>query len=155
MPRGEPLTLFDAPPVPAAEPERRGEKSAKDVVAAYVDSHRRHIGGEPLKRDIGRVARDAKAMLTTGEATMEELMAAANELGNTTYANIGQQVKMLRRRRSPDITKGSCPPVPKDDPRWAQQRAAEQAEMDRQLAEDPEFAAMMAEMRAKYTQGAA
>jgi hypothetical protein len=151
----QPLALFDAPPVPKSEPERRGEKSAKDIVAAYVDSYRRHIGGDPLKAHLGRVARDAKQMLITGQATFEELETAAGQLGNTAFANIGTQVNILRRTRKPDITRGSCPPVPKEDPRWAAQRAAEQAAMAAELAADPELAADLAAMRAKYTQGAA
>lgn len=140
------LPLFDAPARTEPETQRPSGKSAGTVVALYVDSHRRHRGGDPMRSATGRVARDVGIMLREGRASMEELEAAARLLGASPYANITVEVNKLRDRRKPqDPTRGLRDAVPADDPRWAQQAEAEAAARRRRLAEDPEYAALYAE----------
>lgn len=140
--------LFDveAPEPPAAEARR--SEGAQAVVAAYVESWRdNHAEGEePLRADKGRIARDAKAMLAKGEATEEELTAAARELGRTTWANIGTQVNIIRRRSSVR-GRGNAPARRADDPGW-EQRDRDQDRRLPQVASDP----AVLSLRARYLQ---
>ena len=139
------LGLFDAPPRQEPETQRPSGKNAGTVVAAYVDAHRRHRGGDPTKGEKGRVARDVGAMLREGKATMEELETAASLLGASQYANIVVEIKKLRDHRKPqDPTRGIMDAVPASAPVWAEQAAAEQAAREKRAAEDPEFAAIYA-----------
>jgi hypothetical protein len=112
--------LFDIPSTepPAAEP--RKPEGAQAVIAAYVEAWREfNAEGEPLKSHKGRIARDAKALLTQGAATEEELVAAARAMASSPYANLGVQLNMQRGRRG-GSGPGNVPPVPEHDPGWAQ-----------------------------------
>lgn len=135
--------------LPAAEiAPKQGGKSAATVVAAYVDAYRRnHSGGDPLKRDTGRVARDAAGLLRDGKATVEELVDAATAMGGTPYANLGVQLNMARERgqRRGGKVRGICPPSPAE--MFAAGHAEQHAEFIRQLHADPEVAAWVAEDR--------
>lgn len=132
----EPVTPEEEPMPPATDPaqaqlfdvetpepppaEARKPEGVQLVVAAYVESWRQHNAeGEPLRADKGRIARDAGALLRKHEATEEELVAAAVELGTGSWANIATQLKIMRRRRSGLLT-GNVPPVPQEDPGWAE-----------------------------------
>lgn len=139
--------LFEAPK-PPKRPASAEDPSARTVVAAYVDSHRRHQGGDPLRRDIGRVARDAKALLDRGEASPHELEAAARELGQSTWSNIGTALKIRRRREQPSAT-GATQPIPYGSDRW-ERLEAEQLEA---AASRPVSAELQA-MRDRYTSSA-
>ena len=139
-------TLFDTPP-PEPEPEKIREPGAHTVVAAFVDSYRRHhSGGDPVKRDIGRVARDAKAILGARRATVEELTEAATLTGSGPYSNLGVSLNIQRDRggRRQGKTLACAPPARRDDPGWngwEEENAARAAEI---AAEDPEIAAWLA-----------
>lgn len=112
--------LFDVetPEPPPAEP--RKPEGVQAVVAAYVTSwHEHNAAGEPLKADKGRIARDAKRMLASREATEVELVAAAQELGTSTWANIATAVKIIRRRR-PGVRGARTNATPEQHPRWAE-----------------------------------
>lgn len=119
--------LFDVetpepPPVEARKPE-----GAQLVVAAYVEAWREiNPDGQPLKSHRGRIARDAKAMLTKGEATEQELVTAARAMAATPFSNLGVQLNITRRGRGHGVAVGHSVPLPKDHPSW-EQGAAEDA----------------------------
>jgi len=112
--------LFDVPRPP--KPDR--PKGAGDVVAAYVVAYReKHADREPLKADRGRVGRDAAQILNSGQASVEELLAAAVVLGGTEWANLGQQLKFERnggRRQQPGRAPGMAPALPNEAPVWGE-----------------------------------
>jgi helix-turn-helix protein len=159
------LALFeiDPPPPQAEEPKLLG---ANDVVAAFVDSYRsHHSGGDPLKRDIGRVARDAKASLGAAKATAAELIEAAKAMGSGPYSNLGVQLNILRDRRP--RARGIVPIAPREafdipgqvahakfiaeikaDPEVAAWVADDPAEVAKLVAEDPELEAVFARVSA-------
>lgn len=119
--------LFDlpAPEPPSAEP--RKPEGVQAVVAAYVATWKDHNAeGEPLRADKGRIARDAKRMLTSGEATEQELVAAAQELGTSTWSNIATAVKIIRRRR-PGARGARTNATPERHPRWAELDSSQEA----------------------------
>jgi DNA-binding Lrp family transcriptional regulator len=98
----------------------REMQGVQAVVAAYVTSwHKHNADGEPLKADKGRIARDAKRMLSAGEATQEELVAAAQELGTSTWANIATALKIIRRRGKGGKG-GRINANPEWHPRWSE-----------------------------------
>lgn len=135
------VALFDAPAAEQHDPPQAGPRT---VVAAYVDSYRRHQGGDPLKKDIGRIARDAKALLTRGEAGPSELEEAANELGCSTWSNLGMALKIMRKRASgqPMSPTASVPPVLHNDQRWSDLEEAQRQDLtDQPVA--PEVLAML------------
>lgn len=140
------LVLFeDLQPVQAEPAARAGGQSAATVVAAYVDSHRRNHGGDPLQRDKGRVARDAAGMLHAGQASVTELVAAATELGQGPWANLGVQLKKIRERTAPaNPARGRVNAIPASDPRWQVLADKQEAEHRERMANDPEYAARAA-----------
>lgn len=91
------IALFDVPaPVKAGKAE---SPSARTVVAAFVDSYRRHhSGADPVKRSISRVGRDAKATLEAGTASPEELAAAASRMGEGPYDNLAVALNIHRQK---------------------------------------------------------
>lgn len=84
------------------EPEKRKDEkpepefSAATVVAAYVDSHRASGAGDPTKRFIAQVGREAKALIAEGRAP-ELILAAATALGKTAYPTLERQFAMNQR----------------------------------------------------------
>jgi hypothetical protein len=157
MPEEEPMPpatdpaqaqLFD---VEASQPppaEARKPEGAQAVIAAYVEAWREHNPeGEPLKAHKGRIARDAKALLTKSEATEEELVAAARAMAATPFSNLGVQLNIQRRGRGRSATVGHSIPLPADHPSWARGAAEDAA---RRAAEgvSPEVEAL----RARYVQ---
>jgi hypothetical protein len=159
------IALFDVEP--AKEPEQpERPPGSQEVVAAYVDSYRRHhSGGDPLRRDIGRVARDAKGILDAGKATAPELIEAATNMGSGPYSNLGVQLNMARDSRPRPL--GIAPPMPREffeeaasvahakflaeikaDPDVAAWVAEDPAEMAKLIAEDPELEAVFARVTA-------
>lgn len=106
------LFEVESPPKPPAAP------SSKDVTAAYVDSFRETHEREPLRRDIGRVARETKALLDDGQATVAELISAARAMGRGVYANIGMQLKISRGRGTTPAKVAASLPIMDGDPRW-------------------------------------
>lgn len=153
MPTDQP-GLFSTPKTTSAT--KPPSPSAATVTAAYVDAYRRaHSGGDPLKADIGRVARDAKAILGRGEAGPDELAAAATAMGAGPYANLGMALKIHRDRGNP-ARKGMARATPHSDPAWeaARERDVEFVERLRSdgplrawVAEDP---AALAELLGKH-----
>lgn len=140
--------LFDveSPEPPPAEP--RKPEGAQAVVAAYVEAWRDHNPeGEPLRSHKGRIARDARAMLDKGEATEEELVAAARAMAGTPFSNLGVQLNIHRRGRGRSATVGHSVPLPADHPSWAQ-GAAEDAARRAAKPVSPELEAL----RAQYVQ---
>lgn len=136
--------LFDMPSPEPPAAEARKPEGAQAVVAAYVDAWRElNPGGEPLKSHRGRIARDAKALLTQGEATQGELVAAARAMAATPFSNLGVQLNMARRGRGAIV--GHSQPLPKDHPSWTQ-GAAEDAQ--RRAAEG--VSEQVRELRAQY-----
>jgi len=138
--------LFDVESPEPPPAEQRKPQGAQAVIAAYVDSWRQHHaeGEEPLRADKGRIARDTNALLRKQEATQEELLAAAAELGRSHWANIATQVKMIRRRRTGS---GNTPAVPEDHPGWVERDRRQDAELA-QLSADPAVTAL----RERYLQ---
>lgn len=120
--------LFDLPadpsqPVRARQAGKNTEHrqaTAQQVVAAYVDSFAaHHSGGRPLKADVGRVARDAAALLNRGEAGPDELTKAAVDLGKGRFSNLGMSLKIMRDRGTRHAGKQSGVPArPHTDPYW-------------------------------------
>jgi len=109
----------------ARPPKPPRPQGAGDVVAAYVVAYREHHADrEPLKADRGRVGRDAAQILNSGQATVDELLAAAATLGTTQWANLGQQLKFerdgnrggQRAGRAP----GMAPALPNEAPVWGE-----------------------------------
>jgi hypothetical protein len=139
--------LFEPEPQVLQSQARQGGKTAAQlIVAAYVDSYRRnHSGGDPVKRDIGRVARDVKAALGGG-TSVDELTRAATEMGTGPFANLGVSLNKVREggRRGGVRSKGIAPPAAQDDPAWdgwEEDNARQAAEA---CEEYPEIAAWMA-----------
>lgn len=113
--------LFEmaSPPKPPAEP------TSKDVVGAFVEAFEASHGRRPLTRDISRVGREAKGLLTREESTAAELILCAREMGKGIYANIGTQLKLHRGTGArPANGSTSSLPILHGDPRW--EEAAEQ-----------------------------
>lgn len=133
------LALFDAPEV---DLRQAGKTGAQAIVAAWIDSYRKHHGGEdPLKPDIGRVARDAKGMLTRGEAGEDELSAAAIAMGQGIYVNLAMALKKLRedkRPARPGARQGMAPASPHTDPYWQEVGRRNESEWYQQLQTDDE-----------------
>ena len=140
--------LFDveAPEPPPAE--ARKPEGAQAVVAAYVEAWRgMNAEGEPLKAHKGRIARDAKALLTKGEATQEELVKAAREMATGPFCNLGVQLNIQRRGRGRSGA-GNIPAVPQHDPGWA----AGDRQQEQVLAQHSASPAVAA-LRSRYLQG--
>jgi hypothetical protein len=115
------LALFDVQP----EKRRDGREvkapspSAATVVAAFVDSYRKHHSqAEPLKRDVGRVARDAKALLGRGEADPGELERAAAQMGEGQWSNLAMALKIYRDRGNRKPVHPGSPALPHTHPTW-------------------------------------
>lgn len=120
--------LFDVETPEPPTAEARKPEGAQLVVAAYVEAWREiNPEGEPLKSHRGRIARDAKAMLTKGEATEQELVTAARAMAATPFSNLGVQLNITRRGRGRGIAPGHSAPLPKDHPGWAQGAAEDAA----------------------------
>lgn len=140
--------LFDMPSQEPPAAEARKPEGAQAVVAAYVEGWREsNPEGEPLRAAKGRIARDAKAMLTKGEATVVELSTAARAMASGPFSNLGVQLNILRRGRGRTATVGHAEPRPKDYQGWAEGAAEDAA---RRAAEpiSPELQAL----RARYVQ---
>lgn len=156
--------LFDVPAEKTAR-KRDDGPSARTVVAAYVESYRKHhAGADPSKAFVGRVARSAKAALESGVASPDELTAAAGAMGEGPYANLDVALSIHRqggRRR----VQASSPALPHTDPAWvavAQQvdsdtyqrllvddelvqwMAGDQSEVDKWVSRHPELASRFA-----------
>lgn len=135
-PPAESLALFD---VPAPTKAQKAESpSAKTVVAAYVDSYRHsHPGAQPPKSSIGRVARDAKALLSAADADPGELSAAATQMGEGQWDNLTMALKIYRERGSRRGTRGALPALPHTHPVWQEIALEEDArDYQRVLVDD-------------------
>ena len=139
--------LFDLPSSEPPPAEAGKPQGAQLVLSAYVEAWREfNAEGDPLRAHKGRIARDAKAMLTKGEATEEELVTAARAMASGPYANLGVQLTILRRRRA-GRGAGNVAPLPQEHDAWSEgdrQQAATLA----QCATSPEVAAL----RERYLQ---
>lgn len=110
----ETLGLFEVEKPPAPEPQ-----GAAAVVAAYVVAYRKSHGEtDPVRSHKGRVARDAKQILSCGQASVEELVQVAARLGAGDFANLGQELTMSRRTSPKPGRPGMAHAAPNDDPRW-------------------------------------
>lgn len=120
--------LFD---VPSPEPPSAGARKpegAQAVVAAYVEAWRQfNAEGEPLRADKGRIARDARALLTKAEATELELVAAARAMASGPFSNIGVQLNIQRRGRGNGSVAGHSIPRPNDYEGWTRGAAEDAA----------------------------
>jgi hypothetical protein len=135
--------LFDveSPEPPPAEARR--PEGAQLVVSAYVEAWRDlNDGRDPLKSAKGRIARDAKAMLTKGEATEPELVASARAMAATPFSNLGVQLNIHRRGGRHATTQGHSIPLPADYEGWAQ-GAAEDAVRREAEGTSPEVQALL------------
>ena len=140
--RSEMLTFDLELPEPERPDKPAKEPNAGDVVAAFVDSFRRHhSGGDPIRRDLGRVARDAKQLITAGRATVAELVDAAAALGSGPYSNLGVQLNMLRDNRP--RTRGIVPPAPRGS--FAEAHETAERAFVEEIRTDPKVAAWVAE----------
>lgn len=156
--------LFDVPAEKTARKRDEGP-SARTVVAAYVDSYRKHhAGADPSKAFLGRVARSAKAALKSGAAAPDELTAAAGTMGEGPYANLDVALSIFRQGGRKRV-QTSSPALPHTDPAWvavAQQvdsdtyqrllvddelvqwMAGDQSEVDKWVSRHPELASRFA-----------
>lgn len=140
----ESLALFD---VPAPSKAKKAESpSAKTVTAAYVDSYRKnHSALEPPKSSIGRVARDAKALLAAAEADPSELAAAAAQMGEGRWDNLTMALKIWRERGSKRAqVRGAAPALPHDHPTWMRIADEVEAETYQELLTDDALVAWIA-----------
>jgi hypothetical protein len=140
--------LFDLPSTEPPAAEARKPVGAQLVVSAYVEAWREiNAEGEPLKAHKGRIARDAKALLTKREATEEELVASARAMAATPFCNLAVQLNIHRRGRG-RAGAGNIPPVPQHDPGWVAGDLQQAQELE-QHAVNPSVAAL----RDRYLQG--
>ena len=110
----EPAGLFEVEKPPAPQPH-----GAAAVVASYVLAFRKaHGETDPVKSHKGRVARDAKQILDSGQATEAELVQVAARLGAGDFANLGTELAMSRRTSGKPGRPGMAQAAPNDDPRW-------------------------------------
>lgn len=86
--------MFPAPEKPAEEKPERAF-SAATVVATYVDSYREKTGGDPTKRFIAQVGREAKALIAEGREPAK-ILTAATALGKTAYPTLERQFAILQ-----------------------------------------------------------
>lgn len=145
--------LFDVP-AKKKTAGKRGEApaspSAATIVAAFVDSYRQHhSGGQPGKSSIGRVARDAKGILSRGEAGPEELAQAATAMGEGPWDNLAMALKIFRDRGSRPRVQGYAPALPPTAPVWVEIAERVDAETYRKLLVDDELVAWIAGNRAE------
>lgn len=111
----EPAGLFEVEKPPAPEPH-----GAAAVVASYVVAYRKaHGETDPVKSHKGRVARDAKQILGSGQATEAELVQVAARLGAGDFASLGTELARFRRTSGKPSRPGMAHAAPNDDPRWA------------------------------------
>jgi hypothetical protein len=110
----EPAGLFEVERPPAPEPH-----GAAAVVASYVVAYRKaHGDTDPVKSHKGRVARDAKQILDSGQATEAELVQVAARLGAGDFASLGTELAKSRRTAGKPGRPGMAHAAPNDDPRW-------------------------------------
>ena len=131
------LALFDVPPKPATAES----PSARLVVAAFVSSYRtNHSAMEPPKRSIGRVAREAKALLSAGDAAPAELESAARQMGEGQWDNLTMALKIWRERGSTrSQVRGPSPALPPSHPTWVKVAEDEDARVYQRLLHDDEL----------------
>lgn len=140
------LFNVEAPQPPAAE--ARKPEGAQLVVAAYVEAWRENNPeGEPLKSHKGRIARDAKALLAKGEASEQELVAAAAAMAATPFSNLGVQLNIVRRGGKRSLIAGHSIPRPNDYEGWARGAAEDAARRAEAGVSDDVLA-----LRAQYLQ---
>jgi DNA-binding Lrp family transcriptional regulator len=159
------LPLEFAQALPRQNGKSHAGTSAQDVVAAFVDSYRRHhSGGDPLKGAKGRVARDAAQLLRAGRAGVPELVKAATAMGATPFCNLGVQLDMVRDPRAvariaPVAPKGSFDVAHRaarlkfiadlhDDQELATWVAEDPAEVAKLVSEDPTLESVFAAVSA-------
>ena len=86
------------------------------------------------------MARDARALLDKGEADPGELSAAAAEMGEGQYANLGVALKIHRRNQERHRGRtGGSPALPHDHPDWVALAAVEDQRRYSQLLADDEL----------------
>lgn len=138
-------TLFD---VPAPAKAKKAESpSARTVVAAFVDSYRtHHSGATPVKSAVGRVARDAKAILDKGDAGPEELAEAARGMGEGIWSNLAVALNIHRQggQKRKGFTAGT-PARPHTDPDWVEAAERVEAETYQRLLADDDLVSWMAQ----------
>lgn len=142
-PVSETLELFavDKPRAARREPE-----GAAAVVAAFVVAFRTaHGDNDPSPRDKGRVARDAKQLLTCGQAEESELVQVAARLGTGDFANLGAELAMSRRTTRKSGAPGMAQATPYTDPQW--ERYAGPSLIDWSEDEEAHFQAVLAKQR--------
>lgn len=111
-------SLFDTP-APPKKPRKAPKlpDGAAAVVAAFVESFGTHHGGRrPLGSDIGKVGQAARLILNREEATQEQLVLCAQNMGRGEWSNLSQELKFLLARSSGG---GAMPrAMLADDPAW-------------------------------------
>lgn len=93
------LAVLPVPDPPGADLEIRSEPpvpTARDVVAAYCDGASDAGMPTPAKKSIGRVGKDAKAMLASGEFDPAELVDAAYQMGHGPWDDLDRQIRVSR-----------------------------------------------------------
>ena len=141
--------LFDLPAPEPPSAEARKPAGAQAVLAAYVEAWRENNpDGEPLKAHKGRIARDAKALLSKGEATEEELVAAVQAMASTPFSNLAVQLSIHRRGSRRGVVLGHSIPLPADYEGWTRGAAEDAARRAAEGVSDEVKA-----LRAQYVQG--
>lgn len=100
------------PPAPKRRPRPEPE-GAQVVIAAYVEAYEAAHGRRPIGRDIGKIGRDARAMVRDGES-LPEMTEAARRMGRDgRWSNLPQQVALDRTGgRGPEQRGGLGPARP-------------------------------------------
>lgn len=101
--------LFEAlgaePPKPDAtkvferEKRQRPKTGAPLVVATYIETYTEVHGRPPLQTVRGKLGREARAKLSTGHATEEELVESVRRMAHTEYENMDVELRKLRQER--------------------------------------------------------
>lgn len=80
--------------------------NASTIVAEYVDEYENHLGEKPPARSIGRIAKDAKLLLTEGK-NPELLIEAAKDCAVSGHANLSSSYTWALAERSRNDKKKS------------------------------------------------
>lgn len=105
--------------MPEPEPKQEKPPGAHDVTQVYVDAFREHAAGrDPLKADIGKVAKAAKLLLNDGVG-FDVVKAAAARLGGSPFSDLYGEVRRALNGSGVRGANGTQRRTDADDDFWA------------------------------------